>query len=462
MNKQTLEKVLSRALRTGGDFAEVFIEDTSRNTILHQDGKLDGALSGRDYGAGVRIFQGFRSVYAYTNDVSERGLLETAEKAAAALEGASGELDIILHEQPVHRISNYKILPASSLNRRKTEKVREAFAAAKSYDTAIAQVLVNFGDVHQQIMVANSEGNFWQDERVRTRLVVQCIAADENGMQTGMEGPGRQMGMEFFDHVDICAAAREAARSALTMLKAPECPAGVMMVAIDNGFGGVIFHEACGHALEATAVAKGNSVFCGKLGKQIASTKLTAIDDGTIPGAWGSLNIDDEGTPSARNILIEDGILKGYMIDKMGARRMRMAPTGSGRRQSYQYAPTSRMTNTYIAAGNDDEKEIISSMAEGLYAKKMGGGSVNPVTGEFNFAVSEGYLVKNGEIATPVRGATLIGKGEEVLMKIDRIGKNLEMGQGMCGSISGSVPTNVGQPMIRVSEMTVGGRKGEA
>lgn len=462
INKGILEKVLKCALNTGGDFAEVFIEDTSRNSIIHQDGKLEKALSGRDYGAGVRIFMGFRSVYAYTNDVSEQGLLRTAEKAAAALNGSPDGKDIVLVDQPFRVITNYKTMPVASLNLQKTEKVREAYAAAKAYHSEISQVLVNYGDVHQHIQVANSEGNHWQDERVRTRLVVQCVASDENGMQTGMEGPGRQMGMEFFEHVDTVAAAREAARSAVTMLKAPECPAGVMTVAIDNGFGGVIFHEACGHALEATAVAKGNSVFCGKLGQQIACKKLTAIDDGTIPNAWGSLNIDDEGTPSKKNVLIEDGILKGYMIDKMGARRMGLAPTGSGRRQSYKFAPTSRMTNTYIAAGNDDEKEIISSMAEGLYAKKMGGGSVNPVTGEFNFAVSEGYLVKNGEITSPVRGATLIGKGEEVLMKIDRIGKNLAMGQGMCGSISGSIPTNVGQPMIRVCEMTVGGRKGEA
>ena len=229
-------------------------------------------------------------------------------------------------------------------------------------------------------------------------------------------------------------------------------------VAIGNGFGGVIFHEACGHGLEATSVAFGTSVFCGKLGEQIASPCVTAVDDGTLPNEWGSENVDDEGTPTTKLVLIENGVLKNYMIDRLNGRRMGMPPTGSARRESYAYAPTSRMRNTYIAAGSDDEKEIISSMGDGLYAARMGGGSVDPATGEFNFAVQEGYLVKDGKITTPVRGASLIGKGADILMKIDRVGRDMRMAQGMCGSLSGSVPTNVGQPMIRVSSITVGGR----
>ena len=229
-------------------------------------------------------------------------------------------------------------------------------------------------------------------------------------------------------------------------------------MAIENGFGGVIFHEACGHALESAAVAKGHSVFAGKLGRQIASPLVTAVDDGTLLNQWGSVNIDDEGAPAQRNLLIEKGILKGYMIDRLGSRRMGMPSTGSGRRESYRFAPTSRMTNTYIDAGTDTREEILSSMEYGLYARRMGGGQVNPITGEFNFAVTEGYLVREGKICEPVRGASLIGKGSEVLMKIDRVSDNLEAGQGMCGASSGSVPVNVGQPLIRVSEITVGGR----
>ena len=266
------------------------------------------------------------------------------------------------------------------------------------------------------------------------------------------------MGLEMFETIDPKNVGIHAAKQAVTMAGASYCPAGVMPVAIENGFGGVIFHEACGHSLEASSVAYGQSQFAGKLGQQIANPKVTAIDDGTIPNAWGSINFDDEGTPAQRNILIENGILKSYMIDKFNGRRMGMASTGSSRRQSYAYTPTSRMTNTFIAPGDDKNEDIIGSIEYGLYAKEMGGGSVNPTTGEFNFAVNEGYIIRNGAICEPVRGASLVGKGSECIMNIDMVGSNLEMGQGMCGSSSGSVPTNVGQPLIRVSSITVGGR----
>ena len=266
------------------------------------------------------------------------------------------------------------------------------------------------------------------------------------------------MGLELFDTLDPKAIGHKAADQAVTMVKAGYCPAGVMPVAIENGFGGVIFHEACGHSLEASSVAYGKSQFTGKLGQTIANEKLTAIDDGTIPNAWGSINIDDEGTPAQRNVLIEKGVLKSYMVDKMGGRRMGMASTGNGRRQSYSYTTTSRMTNTYIAPGEDKNEDIIASIEYGLYAKQMGGGSVNPMTGEFNFAVSEGYMIRNGVICEPVRGASLVGKGSQVIQDIDMVGTQLDMGQGMCGSSSGSIPTNVGQPLIRVASITVGGR----
>ncbi len=283
-----------------------------------------------------------------------------------------------------------------------------------------------------------------------------CFLCDEEGnlLGSGLGGSSNYL----FCGKTAAAEAVKAAKQAVTMLHAEPCPAGVMPVVIDGGFGGVIFHEACGHSLEAAAVAFGNSEFAGKLGQRIASPVVTAVDDGTLPNAWGSLNIDDEGLPTTRLVLIENGILKNYMIDKLNARRMNMAPTGSGRRQDYTFAPTSRMRNTFIAAGSDDEAEIISSCPDGLYARSMGGGSVNPVTGEFNFAVDEGYLIRGGRIDRPVRGASLIGRGSDILMKIDRVGKNLRLAQGMCGASSGSVPVNVGQPMIRVTDITVGGR----
>ena len=311
----------------------------------------------------------------------------------------------------------------------------------------------------QDVLICNTEGVFTEDRRVRTRLSVSAVASDGRENQVGSESPGAAMGFEIFDtRIDPEKSAKAAATTAITMLHAESCPAGVYPVVIDNGFGGVIFHEACGHSLEATSVAYGLSEFCGKLGEQIAASCVTAVDDGTIPGEWGSLHIDDEGMPTTRLVLIKDGILLNYMIDKLGGRRMNMAPTGSGRRESYAWAPTSRMRNTYIAAGNDDEAEMIATMGTGLYAKKMGGGSVNPATGEFNFAVQEGYWVEDGKIVRPVRGASLIGKGGEVLRRIDRVGRDMKMAQGMCGSRSGSIPTNVGQPMIRVSSLTVGGK----
>jgi TldD protein len=311
----------------------------------------------------------------------------------------------------------------------------------------------------QRVLIANTDGLYTTDRRAYSRIANMAVASDGTENQTGFDAPGRLSGFECYGSViDVEASARAAAERAVLMLHARNCPSGRMTVAIDNGFGGVIFHEACGHSLEATSVAKGDSEFAGRLGERIANPKVTAVDDGTLPGEWGSLGVDDEGIPARKNVLIENGVLKSYLIDRMGGLRMGMPPTGSSRRESYLYAPTSRMTNTFIERGSDRDEDIIASIDDGLYAKKMGGGSVNPATGEFNFAVAEGYLVKGGKITEPVRGASLIGKGSEILLAIDMVGRNLALAQGMCGSVSGAVPTNVGQPMLRVREITVGGR----
>ena len=459
IKKEVAMEVLAKCLITGGDFAEIFEEDSISNSIGLIDGKVENALGGRSYGIGIRIFKGFKSIYAYTNDNSLSGLLNTAYKAALALGELKEDKQIILNDTFTFKnIHNVKYYPNAVNYEKKIGIMKTAYKSAKNYSNEISQVSVSYADKDQKVLIANTEGLFTEDRRVRTRLAISSIASNETENQTGFEGPGACKGFELFETIDPEYYGREASRTAHTMLHAKNCKAGNMTVAIDNGFGGVIFHEACGHSLEATSVAKGNSVFAGKLGKQIASSKVTAIDDGTIPNYWGSINIDDEGTLGRKNILIENGILKSYMVDKLNGRRMNMEPTGNSRRQSYKFAPTSRMTNTYIASGEDNPEDIIKSIEDGLYAKKMGGGSVNPVTGEFNFAVAEGYIVKNGVIQEPVRGASLIGKGSEVLMNIDMVGNNLEQAQGMCGSSSGSIPVNVGQPMIRVKENTVGGR----
>ena len=455
MEKGCTERVLEAAIQAGGDFAEVFWEDTIKNSVEYKDAKVDTALCGRDYGVGIRVLFGDNYAYAYTCDTREETLIETARAAAQGLrQTGEGAKELVL--APRREIQFAAMAPRSVAQEKRAEIAMRMHDAAKGYSKEIVQVQSGLMDVEQNVIIANTQGVYVEDTRYRSRMFVTAVASDGKEMQTGFEGPGAGRGFEFFLENDPERVAMEAAKQAVTMLHAPFAPAGVMPVVIDGAFGGVIFHEACGHSLEATSVARGNSEFAGKLGQRIASEKVTAVDDGTLLGQWGSIGYDDEGNPSERNVLIENGILKGYMIDIVGGRRMGMRPTGSGRRQNYRFAPTSRMTNTFIAPGEDTD--IIRQTERGLYAKKMGGGSVNPLTGEFNFAVVEGYLIKNGQIDSPVRGATLIGKGSEVLMKIDKVEREMTLGEGMCGSSSGSVPTCVGQPQIRVSELLVGGR----
>lgn len=457
--KSVLNRVLGKAMSTGADFAEVFAEHTLNKAISMVDGKVDEIADNVLSGVGIRIFAGNRQVCASTTDMTESGLMLAADRVAAALSGAPVGQPVYLTERRFGDVHPIRIVPSGVPNARKIDLLKEAYFTAKNYHDEIAQVTGTLLDVDHNIMVANSEGLYAEDRQIRTRMAINAIAYKDGENQSGSCSPGRRMGLEMFETVVTPKEIGEkAAQQAVTMLHAGYCPAGKMTVAIENGFGGVIFHEACGHSLEATSVALGQSQFCGKLGQQIASTKVTAVDDGTIPNAWGSINIDDEGHPSQRNVLIENGILKSYMIDRFNGRRMGMEATGNSRRQSYAYCPTSRMTNTVIMPGEDRNEDIISSIEYGLYAKEMGGGSVNPVTGDFNFAVREGYIVRNGKICEPVRGASLIGKGSEILRDIDMVGTDLATGQGMCGSSSGSIPTDVGQPLIRVSSITVGGR----
>ena len=459
LDKQLIDKILTEALSTGGDFAEIFVEKKSSSNLFMIDGKVESSISGRDFGIGIRIFKGLFSVYGYTNDMNEESLLKATKKIASSISGTKEDITINLIKQDIENINKIQIYPQDIKKSEKIELMKIASHSAKDYDKHISQVRVSLGDVKQNILIANSEGLFTADERVRGRISIESVATDGNDMQTGRVSPGASAGFEFFRNTDIEAEAREASRIAKTMLFASYAPSGKFPVVIDNRFGGVIFHEACGHGLEASSVAKGNSIFAGKMGQMIASPLVSAVDDGTLPNEWGSLTIDDEGHKTQRNLLIENGILKGYLVDKLNGRRMGIKSTGSGRRESYKYAPTSRMTNTFILNGKSSFDEIIKNTEYGIYAKNMGGGSVNPATGDFNFAVMEGYIIRNGEICEPVRGATLIGNGGEVLKKIDMVGNNLGFGQGMCGSSSGSIPTNVGEPTIRVSEITVGGRK---
>jgi len=457
--------VLTAALATGGDLAEIFMENTVKDTIVMTNGQVEKANWGVDYGLGLRIILGTNAVYAYTNNTSRNSLLMLAKDAAQAVkaslkEDPSVKSVIVLDRSDRLHFADKVDIPINTVAKSDiVTRLREASQASYAYDPLVTQTSGTFLSVVQDVLIANSNGVWAEDHRARTRATVTAVASEGNEKQTGSHSPGAKGGKEFLDSLNMADMGKDAARIAVTMLKADLCPGGRMPVIIDNAFGGVIFHEACGHSLEATGVAKGASVFAGKLGEVIASPLVSAVDDGTLPGVWGSINVDDEGMPTRRNMLIEDGVLKSFLVDYLNGLKMNTPSTASGRRESYRLAPTSRMTNTYILPGKDTPEEIIADTEYGLYAAKMGGGSVQPSTGEFNFAVLEGYLIKDGKIAEPVRGATLIGKGHEILMDIDKVGSNFAAGQGMCGSISGSIPTDVGQPMLRVKEMTVGGRK---
>ena len=458
ISKALVEDVLACAASTGADFVELYGEHTRNNTVSMVDGKIHRVGDNLLSGVGIRAFLDTKTVFASTTDLSREGLLKCAASVAVAMGEIKKDISVTLTERIFPNIHPAKTVPSSVDASVRADLLREGCFAAKEYDACISQVSGTLASVDHTILIANTEGLYTTDRHIRTRMAVQAVASRNGENQSGSDAPGAGMGLEFFETHAPSEIGREAARQAMVNLNAAYCPAGVMTVAIENGFGGVIFHEACGHSLEATSVAIGASQMAGKLGQQIANPKVTAIDDGTIAGAWGSVNIDDEGTPTQRNVLIEKGVLKSYMIDRLGSRRMGLPMTGNARRQSYLYEPTSRMTNTFIDNGPDKNEDIIASIENGLYCKKMGGGSVNPLTGAFNFAVTEGYLVKNGRICEAVRGASLIGTGSEILQNIDMVGQNLATGQGMCGSSSGSVPTDVGQPLIRVSTITVGGR----
>jgi len=460
LDKNLVQDVLAAAMSTGGDMAELFVENNESNSLVMINGLIEKANWGIDYGCGIRIICGHNAIYAYTNRLDKDNLikvaLESAQAAAAFKRNGAKMLPLErLFWDQIHPISK---MPDTVAKKDIAGHLRTAGESSYAYDQSITQTSGNYGSVIQDVLIANSKGLWAEDRRVRTRVAVAAVASGTEEKQTGRQGPGAMKGFELLDDLDMASLGRDVAKTAVIMLKADHCPGGRMPVVIDNGFGGVIFHEACGHSLEATSVAKKASEFTGRMGEDIASPLVTAIDDGIIPNAWGSIHIDDEGSPAQRNVLIENGVLKSYMVDYLNGLKMDMPSTGSSRRESYKYAPTSRMTNTYIANGGSTPDEVIADTEYGLYAKKMGGGSVQPATGEFNFAVEEAYLIRGGKIAEPVRGATLIGKGAEVLTQIDKIANNLAHAQGVCGSISGSIPTNVGQPMIRVKEMTVGGR----
>ena len=458
IEEPVLQRVIGAALRTGGDFAEVFAEDKRTSSAYLDDGKVEELTSGRDRGAGIRVVVGDTTGYAHTADLSEAGLTAAAEAAAAAARGGGGGTKVVALERRPTSPAAIRIYPDDVPKARKVELLLTADEVARSQGSAITQVSANYADSRRRILVANSEGNLATDDQVRTLFAVSCVATGDTGMQTGRESVGHTMGFELFDRYDVEELAKTAAGRALTKLSARPAPSGSMPVVIGSGGGGVLFHEACGHGLEADLVAKSASVFRGRVGERVASPGVTIVDDGTMDLEWGRFAIDDEGNPAQRNVLIEDGYLSDYMWDFLRARKEGRASSGNGRRQSYQHLPMVRMTNTYLLAGTDDPDDIIASTESGVFVKHLGGGQVNTATGDFVFGMTEAYLIEGGEITEPLRAGNLIGNGPEVLSNIDALGDDFAMGPpGTCGKDGQGVPVGDGVPTLRVTSLTIGG-----
>jgi len=463
LDTNTLSALLAKGRAAGADFAEVYAERTRRRVLRVVNGDVEEATSVVQRGAGVRLFFGHDVLYGYTNDLSDAGLTEVLDSLVAVKgdgvgrpdAGGRGGLDLRRASRGTD-LPGPRVPPSAHDKLWRLERLREADAGAR-IDPAIRQVEGTLAEVEQDVLVANTDGVLAEDQRTRTRLIVQAIASDGVETQTGHHGPGLSVGLELLEMYDPAAVGRRAAEMALTNLRARKAPAGTMPVVVGNAFGGVIFHEALGHLLETTSVARNASVLAGLLGEQVASPVVTYVDDGTIPHAWGSTRIDDEGSPTERTVLIEKGVLRSYMVDRWGGLVTGYRPTGSGRRQDYTFAPTSRMRNTFVVNGDTPKERLFEGIEFGLYAKVMGGGQVRPGSGEYNFAVKEGYMIRDGQVAEPVRGAMLLGKGPDTIQKVVAVSDDQSNEPGMCGSKSGSIPTEVGQPHILVSEIVVGG-----
>ena len=457
LEKSIANDIIFEALSLGADFCDIFVEKSHIESFSMNSSKVKDIKSGVDFGIGIRLIFGTKALYGYTNSKTKNDLIQLTKNLGAyykknptrelePINFKSSEPKDIKRVQELDKELAYKI-----------QNMHQMDKLVRSQSPKIEQVNLSLFLKKQNIEVFDSEGLYMQDLRPYCRFATTAIAKDGNDQATGSWSPGVRGGYQFVEDLDQNWMADYVAKQALTVLDAKPCPAGRMPVVIDNGFGGVIFHEACGHSLETTSVEKKASEFWDKKGEMIAHEGLSAVDDGTIDCLWGSLSIDDEGMETQKTQLIKDGVLTNFLCDRMGEIKTGHPRTGSARRESYKYAPASRMRNTFIEPGKHSLDELLAAMGDGIYAKAMGGGSVNPGTGEFNFAVQEGYLVKGGKIKDAVKGATLIGKGGEIMKDISMVGSNLDYAAGICGSVSGGVPVTVGQPAIKVDQILVGG-----
>ncbi|MDX9973730.1 MAG: TldD/PmbA family protein [FCB group bacterium] len=449
------EEILQRALANGGDLGEIYFEERAGATLGLEDDKVERIVTGTETGAGLRVLEGDRTLYVHSNDVSLAGLLKLADTVAG---GANSERAAYSYDFHPERFgTSVKVPPREIPTARKLELVHAANRAARAHDPRIVQVSVRYMDGLRRAVIVNSNGRFVEDLRIQVMFVVQVVASSGSLIQTGYHAVGGTQGFELFDEIDVETIALTAARQACQLLEADPAPAGRMPVVLGSEAGGTMIHEAVGHGLEADHIDKGMSKYRGRLNEQIAVPQITVADDGTVPFKRGTCRVDDEGTPMERTVLIDQGVLVRFMNDLSTSRKLGMDPTGNGRRQSYEYRPVPRMTNTMILPGTDDPAEILASTDSGLYVRKMGGGQVNPLNGDFVFDVSEGYLIRNGKAETPVRGATLIGNGPEALMAIEAVGNDLGFSIGTCGKAGQGVPVSSAQPTIRIKQLTVGG-----
>lgn len=460
IDEQVLQRVLGSALRGGAEFAEVFAEDRRSTSARLDDAKVEELTSGRERGAGIRVIAGLTTGYAHTADMSEAGLLAAAEAASAAAKGGAPGVRVVnLSRLEVSGAQVVRVRPEDVAKAAKVELLLSADSAARRGRQAIAQVTTSTSDARRRTLIANSDGLLVEDDVTRTRFGVQCVAQGDTGLQTGSRSVGASVGYELFDRWDVEQLAAEAADTAIRKLGARPAPAGVLPVVLAAGGGGVLFHEACGHGLEADLVEKDTSVFRGRVGTRVASKLVTLIDDATVAGEWGTFAIDDEGAPAQRTVLIEEGILQDYMWDLIRARRAGRASTGNGRRETYQHLPMVRMTNTFLAPNPGTTlDDLIGSVEHGVFCQSLGGGQVNTATGDFVFGMTEAFLIENGKITEPLRAANLIGNGPQALMDIEGLADDFDMGwPGTCGKDGQGVPVGMGIPSLLVSGLTVGG-----
>ncbi len=458
MDKETLSGIIAKALEKGGDFADVYLENRISRQIVMEESKFKSGLFGISQGAGVRVISGNKTGYAYTDEITTDKLLRAAEVASYVAAGGRGHGPVNI--TGADRPSFVTVLqPLGEIaDEKRIEVIRRADQAARDYDPRIKMTMIDYYDEIRGRVIANSEGLFLRDELPLLFFIVQAMSEEGSARHMARERLSQHSGFEMFEHVTPETVARNAAREAIAMLKAEDAPAGIMDVVMQNGWGGVLVHEAVGHPLEADNIAKGIGAFTGKLEQKVASECFTMIDDGTIPNFRGTINFDDEGTPAQRNVLIENGVLRGYMTDILSARQLSMERTGNGRRESFRYIPIPRMTNTYIETGKDKPEDILASTKKGIYVQSLSGGSVNPVTGVFNFTCREAYLIENGKKTRPVKGATLIGSCMDVISNIDAVGNDLDFGPGICGK-GQSAEVTAGQPTVRIRGINVGGSR---